>query len=87
MGVGFILETGLETLRHTVDVVDKVLVVLVPVLMLTIGFLQGLFAGLVLGILRARRAATLPHLHRPSPLACCWLACMPVVTRLGNHED
>jgi SulP family sulfate permease len=50
MGVGFIMETGLQTLRHTIDPVDKLLVFLVPTIMVTVEFLPGLAVGLLIAL-------------------------------------
>ena len=50
MGVCFIVETGVETLRHTIDPVDKLLVVLVPAVMVTVEFLPGLATGLFIAL-------------------------------------
>ena len=51
MGVGFVAGTGVETWRRTADPFDKLLLLLVPSLMLGLGFLPGLGAGLVLALL------------------------------------
>lgn len=51
LGVGFVLETGVETLQHTVQLFDKMLLVLVPCLMVALGFLQGLATGLLLALI------------------------------------
>ena len=50
MGVSFIVETGIETLRHTIDPIDKLLVVLVPTVMVTVEFLPGLATGLLIAL-------------------------------------
>lgn len=50
MGVGFVLDTGIDTMRHTSDHMDQALLVLVPTLMVALGFLQGLAAGLLLAL-------------------------------------
>ena len=50
MGVGFLMETGLETLRHTIDPIDKLLIFLVPTIMVTVEFLPGLATGLFVAL-------------------------------------
>ena len=50
MGVGFASE-GAETLRHTVDPVDSGLILVMPALMLGVGFLPGLLVGLLVALL------------------------------------
>ena len=51
MGVGFVLEAGVHTLRRTVSLFDQLMLALVPLLMLLLGFLPGLALGLVLALL------------------------------------
>jgi len=50
MGMSFIMETGVETLRHTIDPIDKLLVFLVPLIMVTVEFLPGLATGLFIAL-------------------------------------
>ena len=50
MGVSFVVETGIETLRHTIDPVDKLLVFLVPAIMISVEFLPGLATGLFVAL-------------------------------------
>ena len=50
MGVSFIVEIGIETLRHTIDPIDRLLLFLVPTVMVTVEFLPGLATGLVIAL-------------------------------------